>query len=111
MELLLKDGILPNGSTSDIRIEGEIITELGQELSSAGEVINCKGLRILPGFVDLHTHLREPGRENAETVLTGSRAAIRGGFTAISPMANTSPVADSAGVVEQVWRLGREAGL
>lgn len=111
MELLLKDGILPDGTTSDIRIEGEIITELGQELSSAGEVINCKGLRILPGFVDLHTHLREPGRENAETVLTGSRAAIRGGFTAISPMANTSPVADSAGVVEQVWRLGREAGL
>ena len=111
MELLLKDGILPDGSTADIRIEGEIITELGQELSSAGEVVNCKGLRILPGFVDLHTHLREPGRENAETVLTGSRAAIRGGFTAISPMANTSPVADSAGVVEQVWRLGREAGL
>ena len=111
MELLLKDGILPDGTTSDIRIEGEMITELGQELSSSGEVINCKGLRILPGFVDLHTHLREPGRENAETVLTGSRAAIRGGFTAISPMANTSPVADSAGVVEQVWRLGREAGL
>jgi dihydroorotase len=111
MEILLKNGLLPDGSVSDIRIVGEIITEIGQDLSSSGELINCEGLRILPGFVDLHTHLREPGRENAETVLTGSRAAIRGGFTAISPMANTSPVADSAGVVEQVWRLGREAGL
>ncbi len=111
MEILLKSGLLPDGSVADIRIVGEIITEIGQELSSSGELINCAGLRILPGFVDLHTHLREPGRENAETVLTGSRAAIRGGFTAISPMANTSPVADSAGVVEQVWRLGREAGL
>ena len=111
MEILLKNGLLPDGSVADIRIVGEFITEIGQELSSSGELINCAGLRILPGFVDLHTHLREPGRENAETVLTGSRAAIRGGFTAISPMANTSPVADSAGVVEQVWRLGREAGL
>ena len=111
MEILLKNGLLSDGSVADIRIVGEFIAEIGQELSSSGELINCAGLRILPGFVDLHTHLREPGRENAETVLTGSRAAIRGGFTAISPMANTSPVADSAGVVEQVWRLGREAGL
>ena len=111
MQILLKNGLLPDGSVADIRIVGEFIAEIGQELSSSGELINCAGLRILPGFVDLHTHLREPGRENAETVLTGSRAAIRGGFTAISPMANTSPVADSAGVVEQVWRLGREAGL
>ena len=62
-------------------------------------------------MVDLHTHLREPGREDAETVLTGSRAAALGGFTAVHAMANTNPVADTAGVVEQVWRLGREAGL
>ena len=62
-------------------------------------------------MVDLHTHLREPGREDSETVLTGSNAAIKGGFTAISPMANTFPVADTAGVVEQVFRLGIEAGL
>src|SRR4029453_11987974 len=69
------------------------------------------GLVALPGLVDLHTHLREPGREDAETVQTGSRAAARGGYTAVCAMANTSPVADTAGVVEQVWRLGREAGL
>lgn len=65
----------------------------------------------LPGLVDLHTHLREPGREDAETVLSGSRAAAKGGFTAVHAMANTNPVADAAGVVEQVWRLGQEAGL
>jgi dihydroorotase len=70
-----------------------------------------RGLVALPGLVDLHTHLREPGREDAETVESGSRAAALGGYTAVCAMANTSPVADTAGVVEQVWRLGREAGL
>ena len=68
------------------------------------------GLIALPGLVDLHTHLREPGREDAETVETGTQAAALGGFTAVHAMANTEPVADTAGVVEQVWRLGREAG-
>ncbi len=75
------------------------------------EVIDATGLVALPGLVDLHTHLREPGREDAETVLSGSRAAALGGYTAVCAMANTSPVADTAGVVEQVYRLGREAGL
>ena len=60
--------------------------------------------------MDLHTHLREPGREDAETVATGTRAAALGGFTAVHAMANTDPVADTAGVVEQVWRLGQQAG-
>ena len=73
--------------------------------------IDAGGLVALPGLVDLHTHLREPGREDAETVDTGTRAAALGGFTAVHAMANTDPVADTAGVVEQVWRLGREAGL
>ena len=66
---------------------------------------------MIPGLVDLHTHLREPGREDAETVLTGSRSAVAGGYTAISAMANTNPVADNAGVVEQIYRLGKSAGL
>ncbi|CAB4744306.1 unannotated protein [freshwater metagenome] len=65
----------------------------------------------LPGLVDLHTHLREPGREDAETVETGSRSAALGGFTCVHAMANTDPVADTAGVVEQVWRLGQRSGL
>ncbi len=73
--------------------------------------VDTNGLVALPGLVDLHTHLREPGREDAETVLTGSRAAALGGYTAVCAMANTSPVADTAGVVEQVYRLGQEAGL
>ena len=76
----------------------------------APTVVDADGLVALPGLVDLHTHLREPGREDAETVETGTRAAALGGFTAVHAMANTDPVADTAGVVEQVWRLGREAG-
>jgi dihydroorotase len=81
------------------------------EALEAVEVIDGTGLVALPGLVDLHTHLREPGREDAETVLSGSRAAALGGYTAVCAMANTSPAADTAGVVEQVYRLGREAGL
>ena len=75
-----------------------------------GNVIDADGLIALPGLVDLHTHLREPGREDAETVATGTAAAALGGFTAVHAMANTEPVADTAGVVEQIWRLGRQAG-
>jgi len=73
--------------------------------------IDAEGLVLLPGLVDLHTHLREPGREDAETIESGSRAASRGGWTAVHAMANTNPVADTAGVVEQVWSRGQEIGL
>jgi dihydroorotase len=73
-------------------------------------VLDADGLIALPGLVDLHAHLREPGREDAETVQTGTAAAALGGFTAVHAMANTDPVADTAGVVEQIWRLGRQAG-
>lgn len=113
MNILLKNGLRSDGSQTSIRITASLISEIGSDLTSreSETVIDCTGLRVLSGFVDLHTHLREPGKENAETVLSGSMAAVRGGFTAISAMANTNPVADAAGVVEQVWRLGREAGL
>jgi dihydroorotase len=83
---------------------------LAQDPAPGATVIDADGLIALPGLVDLHTHLREPGREDAETILTGTRAAAAGGFTAVHAMANTDPVADTAGVVEQVWRLGRAAG-
>ena len=73
-------------------------------------MFDAAGLVALPGLVDLHTHLREPGREDAETVASGTLAAALGGFTAVHAMANTDPAADTAGVVEQVWRLGRDAG-
>ncbi len=74
-------------------------------------MIDADGLVALPGLVDLHTHLREPGREDAETVLTGSRAAALGGFTAVLAMANTSPVTDTGEAAERVLDLGRAAGL
>jgi dihydroorotase len=108
---ILKDAVLPNGDKRDIAFEDGVITAMSESLAPSSQtVIDVKGSRVLPGLVDLHTHLREPGREDAETVLTGSRAGAKGGFTALSAMANTSPVADTAGVVEQVFRLGQEAG-
>ena len=96
----------------DIAIEGGVITAVGADLPTDDhDVVDAQGLIALPGLVDLHTHLREPGREDAETVRTGTMSAARGGYTCVHAMANTDPVADTAGVVEQVWRLGREAGF
>ena len=109
---LIKNARILGGEPQDLRLKDGLIAEIGAGLAAAeGEtVIEAEGLIALPGLVDLHTHLREPGREDAETVLTGTRAAAKGGFTAVHAMANTFPVADTAGVVEQVWRLGRESG-
>ena len=108
---LIRGAKVLGDQVSDVLIEGETIAEVGQGLSARGAtVIDADGQVLLPGLVDLHTHLREPGREDSETVLTGTRAAAIGGFTAVHAMANTFPVADTAGVVEQVWRLGGEAG-
>lgn len=111
MTLVLR-GVRPYGEEAvDLVVADGVIVELAPAGTAAGELIDADGLVALPGFVDLHTHLREPGREDAETVLTGSQAAALGGYTCVHAMANTSPVADTAGVVEQVWRLGQEAGL
>jgi dihydroorotase len=118
MSWLIKGARPLGGQPADIVIENGLITSvtrLGQagQRESAGpgtKVLDADGLIALPGLVDLHTHLREPGREDAETVASGTAAAALGGFTAVHAMANTEPVADTAGVVEQVWRLGREAG-
>lgn len=101
-----------NGQQVDIAIADGQIAEIGTSLVSDGfTVVDGKGTVALQGLVDLHTHLREPGKEDSETVASGSFAAVKGGFTAVSAMANTSPVADTAGVVEQVFRLGQECGL
>src|SRR5215204_1243755 len=109
---LLTGARILGGEPTDILIDGDVVAAIGAGLDAAGaEVVEATGLIALPGLVDLHTHLREPGREDAETVETGSRAAALGGYTAVHAMANTDPVADTAGVVEQVWRLGRQAGL
>jgi dihydroorotase len=99
------------GDPADVLISGGVIAEIGRGPGgAAARRLDADGLILLPGLVDLHTHLREPGREDAETVLTGTAAAALGGFTAVHAMANTDPVADTAGVVEQIWRLGRQAG-
>jgi dihydroorotase len=101
------------GSNVDIVVSDGVISAIGPDLEVPSDAteISAHGHIALPGLVDLHTHLREPGREDAETVLSGSRAAAAGGYTAVCAMANTNPVADTAGTVEQVWRLGQEAGL
>ena len=110
-DLLITGATLPDGSRADILVEGTRVSAVGQGLSSASATkIDADGLIALPGLVDLHTHLREPGYEQSETVLTGTQAAALGGFTSVFAMANTLPVADTAGVVEQVLRLGDEAG-
>lgn len=109
---LLKNASLPDGTVSDLLIADGVITAISTSIPDPeATIINAAGSIVLPGLVDLHTHLRQPGREDAETVLTGARSGAKGGFTALSAMANTSPVADNAGVVEQVYRLGQEAGL
>ncbi len=106
---VLKNVSIGDGPAVDIQITGDVVTAIGSGITGT-EQIDCSGLIALPGLVDLHTHLREPGFEQSETVLTGTQAAALGGFTAVHAMANTSPVADTAGVVEQVAALGREAG-
>ena len=110
--ILISGGILPDGKKSDLLIKDGLIAEIAASITADGaQKIDASKAVLLPGLVDLHTHLREPGKEDAETVDSGSRAGVKGGFTALSAMANTSPVADTAGVVEQVYRLGQSAGL
>ncbi len=109
---LIKGATMPDGRICDLLIVAGLIQTISAKIEDTDAiVIKANGSVILPGLVDLHTHLRQPGREDAETVLSGSRAGAKGGFTALSAMANTSPVADNAGVVEQVFRLGQQAGL
>ncbi|MEE6296076.1 dihydroorotase [Georgenia wangjunii] len=113
-DYLVRGASLLGGERTDLLLSEGAITAIGTDATrQAGRgttTVDADGLVALPGLVDLHTHLREPGREDAETVFSGTRAAALGGFTAVHAMANTFPVADTAGVVEQVWHLGREAG-
>ncbi len=108
--IIFRNSKLADGQIMDIAVTNQEIEAVGPKLELQGTDINCDGLIALTGLVDLHTHLREPGFEQSETILTGSRAAAMGGFTAVHAMANTSPVADSAAVVEQVFALGQGAG-
>ena len=107
---LIKNVAILGGEPTDLLLQRRRRSQTPPTRRPTPRSIDATGLIALPGLVDLHTHLREPGREDAETVETGTQAAALGGFTAVHAMANTEPVADTAGVVEQVWRLGREAG-
>lgn len=100
-DLVISDGVIQEISTST----------LARTVTAGSRVIDADGLILLPGFVDLHTHLREPGREDTETIASGSAAAAAGGFTAVLAMANTNPVTDTAEAAERVFDLGRAAGL
>ncbi|MCZ4079700.1 dihydroorotase [Rhodococcus sp. H36-A4] len=107
-------GVLVYGESpeTDILIDDGQIVAIGTDLDVGdAEVVDSRGQIVLPGFVDLHTHLREPGREDTETIESGSAAAALGGYTAVFAMANTSPVADSVVVTDYVWRRGQEVGL
>ncbi len=103
------DGTARHG---DIALREGLVTEVGAVEDTEGlRRLETDGLTVLPGFVDLHTHLRQPGREDAETIRSGSRAAAAGGYTAVLAMANTTPVTDTAEAAEHVLDLGRAAGL
>ncbi|WP_099022077.1 dihydroorotase [Mycolicibacterium palauense] len=101
------------GEPVDVLVEDGQIAAIGPGLTAdeRTDVLDAAGQVLLPGFVDLHTHLREPGREDTETIETGSAAAALGGFTAVFAMANTTPVADSPVVTDHVWQRGRQVGL
>ncbi len=107
---LIKNARDLQGKFVELAISNGIVVKQSDLVQPYSE-LDAQGLTLMPGLVDLHTHLREPGREDAETVLTASQAAVAGGYTAISAMPNTLPVADTAGVVEQVYRLGKSHGL
>lgn len=117
--ILIKGARILGGDAADVLVVDGVIAEIGtgpdtpssRRSGSSITELDADGLVLLPGLVDLHTHLREPGREDAETVLTGSRAAAIGGYTAVLAMANTNPVTDTAEAAERVLDLGREAGL
>ena len=114
MKVVLKGVLLyGEGDPVDVLVDDGQIAEIGSGLTgdSDATVIDAAGQILLPGFVDLHTHLREPGREYAEDIETGSAAAALGGYTAVFAMANTDPVADSVVVTDHVWHRGQQVGL
>ena len=110
--LLIKGADLAGAGAADLLVRDGVIAEAGTVTAPRdAEVIDADGLVALPGLVDLHTHLREPGREDAETIASGSAAAAVGGYTAVLAMANTTPVTDTAEAAERVAELGQRAGL
>lgn len=111
-EVLLRGVLLyGEGEPKDVLLRDGVIAEIGTDLKTEGEVLDLTGQILLPGLVDMHVHLREPGREDTETIASGSRAAAQGGFTAVFTMANTVPVADNPSIAETVWFKGQNTNL
>jgi len=112
-EVLIRGGTVIDAEGSrraDVLLREGVVAEVGENLTRSGAtVLEADGAVVSPGFVDLHTHLREPGGEDAETIETGARAGALGGYTALVAMPNTNPPIDTAAVVEQVLRAGRVA--
>ena len=117
MSLLIKNATIINARRTfsqpqDILIEKGIIARIAADIPADGrKVIDAKSKLVFPGFIDLHTHLREPGREDKETIETGSKSAAKGGFTTILCMPNTNPVIDNAMIVEGIIKEARRVGL
>ncbi|NQT46605.1 MAG: dihydroorotase [Candidatus Omnitrophica bacterium] len=117
MKILIKNGQIVDPAAGvqkelDLLIEDGKISEIGRSLKASGaKEIDAKGKLVLPGLIDMHAHLREPGREDKETILTGSRAAAKGGFTTVCCMPNTSPCIDSQGVARFIISEAERAGL
>ena len=116
MKLLLKNGNLIDYATkknevSDILIEDGIIKEIGSITGEVENTIDCTGLNVIPGMVDMHCHLREPGFTHKETIETGAKSAAKGGFTTICPMPNTNPATDNAETINFVISKGKEVGV
>ena len=111
---ILLTGVRPygEGDPTSVLITDGIIAEIAPTIDAPEDarVLDLSGQVLLPGFVDIHVHLREPGREDTETLLTGSQAAARGGFTAVFTMPNTKPVMDDPSIVESVWYKGQNIG-
>ncbi|NTW04975.1 MAG: amidohydrolase family protein, partial [Peptococcaceae bacterium] len=117
MRLIIKGGTVVNPvsgnlEVSDILIEDGKISEMGINLIASGaEIVNAQGKLVTPGLIDMHVHLREPGQEEKETIETGCRAAVRGGFTGVACMPNTRPVADNSSVIYHILEKARQANL
>jgi dihydroorotase len=117
MGILFKNGTVIDYASKtedilDILVEDKKIVKVAKDIEVASnEVIDCKGLYIMPGMIDMHCHLREPGGEHKETIETGSKSAVKGGFTSICPMPNTNPTPDSAIVLKQILDRAKEVNL
>ena len=104
-QVVLKDGVV----RADVTVENGKISAIGT--AGEGDFIDCTGYTVFPGLIDMHVHLREPGFERKEDILSGSRAAVKGGFTQICCMPNTNPVVDNKVVVTYIKARAKEVGL